>query len=221
MRKATVIIVLFLITWAFADFIKPVICHPAEVRDIVPIDMNGATHLNITVWHNVESSIHFVDIIEVNWGSNVTSLTFAPKPLTPDGTFIVDYNMGLVPETATITVRARCTITSYSGATSWTGTIPEASPTSSPSPSPAPTPTPTPTPSPTNPPTPTPTILPSPSPSPTETPSPSPEPTIDPTQSPEPQPEPFPTTLVAAIVSIAAIIGIGLFVYFKKRKYSD
>jgi len=41
----------------------------------------------------------------------------------------------------------------------------------------------------------------------------------EPTQSPEPQPEPFSTTLVFASVSIVAILCIGLFVYFKKRKH--
>jgi nitrous oxidase accessory protein len=34
-----------------------------------------------------------------------------------------------------------------------------------------------------------------------------------------PQPEPFPTTLVAASIASVAIIGIGLLVYFKKRKH--
>jgi hypothetical protein len=42
------------------------------------------------------------------------------------------------------------------------------------------------------------------------TPSPSPEPT--------PKVEPFPTTLVVASVVLVAVIGIGLLVYFKKRK---
>jgi hypothetical protein len=38
------------------------------------------------------------------------------------------------------------------------------------------------------------------------------------TVSPETQPEPFPTTLVIATVALVAVIGIGLIVYFKKRK---
>ena len=204
MRRAIIIVILFLLTWACAGFIKPAFSHPTDVRDVVPRDMDGATYLNITVWHNVESSLHFVDIIEVTWGSNTTSLTFDPKSLSPDGTFVVDYNLGPVSETTTIIVRARCTITGYSGATSWTGTIPEPSPTPSPSPSPTQIQTPAPTP----------TISPSPSPSPTEIPSPSPEPT----QSPEPQPEPFPTTIVIAASAIIAVVCIGLLVYFKKLR---
>jgi hypothetical protein len=36
---------------------------------------------------------------------------------------------------------------------------------------------------------------------------------------PQPEPEPFPTTLVAASSATVAIIGVGLLVYFKKRKH--
>jgi hypothetical protein len=46
----------------------------------------------------------------------------------------------------------------------------------------------------------------------TPTPSPSPEPT--------PEAEPFPTTLVIASIGSAAIVGLGLLVYFKKRNHA-
>jgi hypothetical protein len=49
------------------------------------------------------------------------------------------------------------------------------------------------------------------------TPSPSPTPSQD-FPTPEPEPEPFPSTLVIAFVITAAVYGIGLLVYFKKRK---
>jgi nitrous oxidase accessory protein NosD len=68
-------------------------------------------------------------------------------------------------------------------------------------PAPSPSPSPTPTPSP------------SPSPSPTPSPSPSPSPTATPSN-----PEPFPTALVIAPIASVAVIGVGLLVYFKKRK---
>jgi hypothetical protein len=35
---------------------------------------------------------------------------------------------------------------------------------------------------------------------------------------PEPEIEPFPTTIVAASVITVAVVGVGLLVYFKKRK---
>jgi hypothetical protein len=46
--------------------------------------------------------------------------------------------------------------------------------------------------------------------------NPSPTPTLSP--EPTPEVEPFPTTLVIASVSIVTVVGIGLLVYFKKRK---
>jgi hypothetical protein len=45
---------------------------------------------------------------------------------------------------------------------------------------------------------------------------PSPSPTATPTK---PEPEPFPTTLIAAPITLAIVIGIGLLVYFKKCKH--
>ena len=42
----------------------------------------------------------------------------------------------------------------------------------------------------------------------------------NPTPSPTPESEPFPTTLVIASITLVAVIGIGLFVYFKRRNYA-
>jgi hypothetical protein len=58
------------------------------------------------------------------------------------------------------------------------------------------------------------TPSPSPSPSPTSTPT----STVAPTPTPTPEAEPFPTTLVAASITTVIIVGVGLLVYFKKRK---
>jgi hypothetical protein len=49
---------------------------------------------------------------------------------------------------------------------------------------------------------------------------PTPEPQPSPSPEPQPEQEPFPTALVAAASGVAvAIIGVGLLVYFKKRKH--
>jgi hypothetical protein len=42
--------------------------------------------------------------------------------------------------------------------------------------------------------------------------------TPTPTSSPIPEPEPFPTTMVIAPIASVAVVGVGLIVYFKKRK---
>ena len=63
---------------------------------------------------------------------------------------------------------------------------------------------------------------PSPSLSPLPTPSPSPIPSPEPTPTPEPkQAEPFPTTLVAAAIASAAVIGAGILFYLVKIKKSS
>jgi nitrous oxidase accessory protein len=86
--------------------------------------------------------------------------------------------------------------------------------TNSSSTSPSNTSQPTATPSPTPQPTPTPNLTLSPNPKPNPSPSSIPQET-----EPQPEPKPFPTTLVAAASGVsAAIIGIGLLVYFKKPK---
>jgi hypothetical protein len=47
----------------------------------------------------------------------------------------------------------------------------------------------------------------------------SPTPSLEPTSTPETQqPQPFPTALVIALVVIITVEGIGLLIYFKKRK---
>jgi hypothetical protein len=84
-----------------------------------------------------------------------------------------------------------------------------------PSPSPSPTPSPSQSPSP----SPTSTLSPSlgPSPSPSASPTPSPSPSLFPApQETEHQiePQPFPTTLVATSSVLAAVIGVGLMMYF-------
>jgi hypothetical protein len=70
----------------------------------------------------------------------------------------------------------------------------------------------------------TPISTPSPIPTPASTPTPTPSPITSPSQSPSPKPlsaqESFPTTTGATVSGVlAAIIGIGLLVYFKQRKH--
>ncbi len=67
-------------------------------------------------------------------------------------------------------------------------------------------------------PSPEPTATPSPAPSPTSVLTPEPAPSPESTSTPEPQTGSFPTTLVIATSVIIAVVGIGSFVYFTKRK---
>jgi hypothetical protein len=118
-------LMLVILTSLSSVFIRSVFSHPTEVRNVVSEDVNGSVHLNITVWHDVETSLHYVDNVEVTFGTNTTSLMIGPQPLKPDGTFTFDYDLGQISDTPIINVRARCTISGYSGAVPWTGQIPE------------------------------------------------------------------------------------------------
>jgi N-acetylneuraminic acid mutarotase len=66
-------------------------------------------------------------------------------------------------------------------------------------------------------PSPSPTTSPTPSPSSTPTPTPSPPSSEQPTEMPS-QPKPFPTTWVVAVAVSLTVIGVGLLIYFRKRK---
>ena len=118
-------LMLGILTSLSSGFIGPVFSHPAEVRNVVSEDVNGSTHLNITVWHDVETSLHHVDNVEVTFGTNTTSLMIGPQLLKPDGTFTIEYDLGQISGTPIINVRARCTISGYSDAVPWSGQIPE------------------------------------------------------------------------------------------------
>jgi hypothetical protein len=96
LKRLVMMLALIVLVWASASRVGPAFSHAPEVRSVVPRDVDGATHLNITVWHDIETLLHYVDTIEVTWGTNITSLTMDPKPLRPDGTFTIEYNMGPV-----------------------------------------------------------------------------------------------------------------------------
>jgi hypothetical protein len=118
-------LMLGILTSLSSGFIGPVFSHPAEVRNVVSEDVNGSARLNITVWHDVETSLHHVDNVEVTFGTNTTSLMIGPQLLKPDGTFTIEYDLGQISGTPIINVRARCTISGYSDAVPWSGQIPE------------------------------------------------------------------------------------------------
>lgn len=69
-------------------------------------------------------------------------------------------------------------------------------------------------------PSPSPTASPTLSPTSTPTLNPSPSASEEPTETALPQPEPFPTIIIAASVATLIIVGLGLFIYFRKRRSS-
>jgi len=125
-NKPSYILILVISILLSASFAEPVFAIVPEVRNVVAYNVGGSTFLNITVYHYPEDASipHYVDIIRVTVGTNTTDLTIGPKPLSPDDTFIVSYNLGPVEGTPTATVQVHCIVNGWS-VVNWTGQVPE------------------------------------------------------------------------------------------------
>jgi len=113
----------------FLVFLSPSFLRPAsaivpEVRNVTAYNVGGSTYLNVTVFHDPEIPAHYVNLIEVTFNGNTTTLTIGPQTLAPDNTFIVQYDAGPISGTPTATVRAHCIVNNWS-VVNWTGPIPE------------------------------------------------------------------------------------------------
>ena len=124
MAKASRILVSLIVVLASTTFCSPVLAVVPEVRNVVPSGVGGSTYLNITVYHSPEIADHYVDMIRVTMGSNITTLTIGVQSLTPQDTFTVSYDLGATQGTPSITVEAHCIIHGWS-AVNWSGTVPE------------------------------------------------------------------------------------------------
>jgi hypothetical protein len=97
-----------------------------EVQSVVVFNEGDSTFLNITIYHYPEETEtpHYVDIIRVTVGDNVTELPIGVQPLTPQNTFTIIYDLGPVSGTPTVLVEAHCTVNGWS-TINWSGQIPE------------------------------------------------------------------------------------------------
>jgi hypothetical protein len=95
-----------------------------RVENVVVYESGGSTFLNITVYHNTETSSHYVNIIEVAFGTNTTDWNIDPMALSLASTFNVTYDVGPVAGNPTATVRANCIQHGWSSQ-DWSGPIPE------------------------------------------------------------------------------------------------
>ena len=122
--SAIVLIILVLLCVSSA---RPAFAIQPRVQSVVPYNVGNDTHLNVTVYHFPEDASipHYVNVIEVTVGVNTTDLTIGVQPLNPDDTFTVDYNLGPISGSPTITVKAHCIVNGWSTPFDWTGAIPE------------------------------------------------------------------------------------------------
>ena len=87
----------------FVCLANPVFAIVPVVQNVVVYDVGGTTYLNVTVFHDPEIVSHYVNVIEVSYGSNTTDMTIGVQPST---TFTITYVVGPVTDSPTATVKA-------------------------------------------------------------------------------------------------------------------
>lgn len=109
------------------DFAVPVFANTPEIRDVAVSKIGNRYHLDITVYHTVENSTHYVDTVRVNIGSeNYTDMPMGPHSLSQDSTFTIPYDLGELPsDPVGVGVWVRCTKDGWSAF--WSGNVPELS----------------------------------------------------------------------------------------------
>ena len=123
-KKVSLVLMLFLASAFIAAFqISHVFADIPHNISVQPWTSGTHTILNITITMDTgaPTSIHYVDIVQVNVSGVVHDLTFTSQPAA---TFVVQYDMGEITDTPTVQVRADCTLHGWS---SWTNpqSVPE------------------------------------------------------------------------------------------------
>jgi hypothetical protein len=118
---ASILILSFLL---ISFFVKPSFAVVPRVENVVVYDVGGSTFLNITIYHTPENPSHYVNIIRVTVGTNVTEIPIGVQPLTPQNTFTITHNLGQVIDMPTALVEAHCIVDQWS-AVNWQGQVPE------------------------------------------------------------------------------------------------
>jgi len=110
------------------DFAVPVFANTPEIRDVTVSKIGNRYNLNITIYHTVESPTHHVDTVRVNIGSeNITDMTIGPQSLSPDYTFNILYDLGVLPQDPVgVGVYVRCNQDGWCNVP-WSGNVPELS----------------------------------------------------------------------------------------------
>ena len=117
-KKVSLVLMLFLAFASIAVFqISHVLADVPHNISIQPWTSGTSTILNITITMDAgaPTSIHYVDVVQVNVSGVVHDRTFTSQPAA---TFVVQYDMGEITGTPTVQVRADCTLHGWSGWTS-------------------------------------------------------------------------------------------------------
>ena len=123
-KKVSLVLMLFLAFASIAAFqISHVLADIPHNISVQPWTSGTHTILNITITMDAgaPTSIHYVDVVQVNVSGVVHDLTFTSQPAA---TFVVQYDMGEITDTPTVQTRAHCT---FDGWSDWTNpqSVPE------------------------------------------------------------------------------------------------
>jgi desulfoferrodoxin (superoxide reductase-like protein) len=101
---------------ALLSMTAPLVSADVPTVTLSTSDSGGDTILEITVTHHNPSSSHFIDLIEVEVTNASGSATYqVTPPTTPQPvTFTVNYNLGPITESNTISSRANCNVHGWS-----------------------------------------------------------------------------------------------------------
>ncbi len=92
-------------------FVKTVSAGYPEVSNVIVWNNGANTVLNVTVSHSPQTSIHYLDRVEVDLsGDN----RIFPVTHRPETTFVVQCDLGIIESPTNATVRAHCNIDGYS-----------------------------------------------------------------------------------------------------------
>ena len=101
-----VVITVVLLNLGFLDH---VLADIPNVENVIPWLNGSDTMLNVTVYHDQETSFHLIDKVTVNINGDVRVFNLGVQPLDPvTSTFNVTLNLGSVADSPQVTVHANC-----------------------------------------------------------------------------------------------------------------
>lgn len=109
--KVEQLIILALSFACASVFVRPVSAGFPVVSSVIVWNDGAKTFLNVTVSHSPQTSIHYLDRVEVDLSGDNRIFSVAYRPET---TFVVQCDLGIVESPTNATIRAHCNIDGYS-----------------------------------------------------------------------------------------------------------
>lgn len=95
------------------------------IKSVIVFDVDGNTHLNVTINHLDQNQSHYVDMISVEViGGNLTDFQFGYRPTAPNGDVVYECDLGPIPEERNALLVTHCSLHGPS-LDIWSGAVPE------------------------------------------------------------------------------------------------